>query len=95
MTAYAFRSTWVRPGAILGSGSGTCGDGRVAELWGCQGLDARPCNQAGVDRADTSMLGDGGIGGIREGGAESGRLGTATRESLRGLLSRGHGLRGY
>ena len=32
MTAYATRGTWVRPGDVLGSG--TCGSGCLAELWG-------------------------------------------------------------
>jgi 2-keto-4-pentenoate hydratase/2-oxohepta-3-ene-1,7-dioic acid hydratase in catechol pathway len=45
MIAYASRGTEVRPGDVLGSG--TCGDGCLAELWGRQGLDARPPLQPG------------------------------------------------
>ncbi|WP_207919436.1 fumarylacetoacetate hydrolase family protein [Micromonospora sp. KC207] len=45
MIAYAFRGTKVRPGDVLGSGN--CGGGCLAELWGRHGLDAtRPCNRA-------------------------------------------------
>ena len=40
MIAYASRGTEVRPGDVLGSG--TCGGGCLAELWGRQGLDAHP-----------------------------------------------------
>ncbi|HET9653922.1 MAG TPA: fumarylacetoacetate hydrolase family protein [Kineosporiaceae bacterium] len=40
MIAYASRGTQVRPGDILGSG--TCGSGCLAELWGRQGMDAHP-----------------------------------------------------
>ncbi|GAB3244639.1 fumarylacetoacetate hydrolase family protein [Nocardioides dilutus] len=40
MVAYASRGTDVRPGDILGSG--TCGGGCLAELWGRQGFDAHP-----------------------------------------------------
>jgi 2-keto-4-pentenoate hydratase/2-oxohepta-3-ene-1,7-dioic acid hydratase in catechol pathway len=35
MDAYASRGTWVRPGDVLGSG--TCGEGCLAELWGRTG----------------------------------------------------------
>jgi 2-keto-4-pentenoate hydratase/2-oxohepta-3-ene-1,7-dioic acid hydratase in catechol pathway len=45
MVAYASRGTWVRPGDVLGSG--TCGGGCLAELWGRQGLDAHPPLQPG------------------------------------------------
>ncbi|MET9030838.1 fumarylacetoacetate hydrolase family protein [Nocardia sp. NPDC004168] len=38
MVSYASRGTEVRPGDIIGSG--TCGDGCLAELWGNQGYDA-------------------------------------------------------
>ena len=40
MIAYASRGTWVMPGSVLGSG--TCGGGCLAELWGRQGRDAHP-----------------------------------------------------
>jgi 2-keto-4-pentenoate hydratase/2-oxohepta-3-ene-1,7-dioic acid hydratase in catechol pathway len=40
MIAYASRGTEVRPGDILGSG--TCGNGCLAELWGRNGFDAHP-----------------------------------------------------
>lgn len=40
MVAYASRGTEVRPGDILGSG--TCGGGCLAELWGRHGFDAHP-----------------------------------------------------
>jgi 2-keto-4-pentenoate hydratase/2-oxohepta-3-ene-1,7-dioic acid hydratase in catechol pathway len=45
MVAYASRGTEVRPGDILGSG--TCGNGCLAELWGREGIDARPPLQPG------------------------------------------------
>ena len=40
MVAYAARGTTVRAGDVLGSG--TCGGGCLAELWGRRGLDAHP-----------------------------------------------------
>ncbi|MDE3087378.1 MAG: fumarylacetoacetate hydrolase family protein [Acidobacteriota bacterium] len=40
MVAYAARGTRVRPGDVLGSG--TCGGGCLAELWGRQGFGAHP-----------------------------------------------------
>lgn len=39
LIAYASRGTWVRPGDVLGSG--TCGSGCLAELWGWHG-DRQP-----------------------------------------------------
>jgi 2-keto-4-pentenoate hydratase/2-oxohepta-3-ene-1,7-dioic acid hydratase in catechol pathway len=45
MIAYASRGTEVRTGDILGSG--TCGGGCLAELWGRQGLDAHSPLSAG------------------------------------------------
>lgn len=45
MIAYASRGTHVRPGDVLGSG--TCGGGCLAELWGRRGLDAHPPLQPG------------------------------------------------
>jgi 2-keto-4-pentenoate hydratase/2-oxohepta-3-ene-1,7-dioic acid hydratase in catechol pathway len=35
MLVYASRGTWVRPGDVIGSG--TCGSGCLAELWGRNG----------------------------------------------------------
>ena len=40
MIAYASRGTEVRTGDVLGSG--TCGGGCLAELWGREGFDAHP-----------------------------------------------------
>jgi 2-keto-4-pentenoate hydratase/2-oxohepta-3-ene-1,7-dioic acid hydratase in catechol pathway len=41
LVAYASRGTWVRPGDVLGSG--TCGGGCLAELWGRRGdIDPPP-----------------------------------------------------
>ncbi|GDY60468.1 hypothetical protein SVIO_110910 [Streptomyces violaceusniger] len=40
MIEYASRGTEVRPGDVLGSG--TCGGGCLAELWGRKGRDAHP-----------------------------------------------------
>lgn len=37
LVAYASRGTWVRPGDIIGSG--TCGGGCLAELWGWNGAE--------------------------------------------------------
>jgi len=45
MIAYASRGTEIRPGDVLGSG--TCGGGCLAELWGRRGLDAHPPLRAG------------------------------------------------
>ena len=45
MVAYASRGTEVRPGDVLGSG--TCGGGCLAELWGRHGMDAHPPLAAG------------------------------------------------
>jgi 2-keto-4-pentenoate hydratase/2-oxohepta-3-ene-1,7-dioic acid hydratase in catechol pathway len=45
MIAYASRGTQIRPGDVLGSG--TCGGGCLAELWGRQGFDAHPPLGAG------------------------------------------------
>lgn len=42
MLVYASRGTWLYPGDVLGSG--TCGGGCLAELWGRSGrLEPRPC----------------------------------------------------
>jgi 2-keto-4-pentenoate hydratase/2-oxohepta-3-ene-1,7-dioic acid hydratase in catechol pathway len=40
MVAYAWRGTGGRPGDVLGSG--TCGRGCLAELWGRRGMDSHP-----------------------------------------------------
>ena len=40
LIAYASRGTWVRPGDVLGSG--TCGSGCLAELWGWRGYRQPP-----------------------------------------------------
>nr|WP_296774119.1 fumarylacetoacetate hydrolase family protein [Rhodococcus sp. (in: high G+C Gram-positive bacteria)] len=40
MLAYASRGTQVQPGDLLGSG--TCGSGCLAEIWGREGLSAHP-----------------------------------------------------
>jgi 2-keto-4-pentenoate hydratase/2-oxohepta-3-ene-1,7-dioic acid hydratase in catechol pathway len=56
MIAYASRGTWLRPGDVLGSG--TCGGGCLAELWGNQGPDARPSVQVGDRvRLEADVLG--------------------------------------
>ena len=47
LIAYASRGTEVRPGDLLGSG--TCGEGCLAELWGRHGFDSRPPLAAGDD----------------------------------------------
>ncbi|MDO0932267.1 fumarylacetoacetate hydrolase family protein [Streptomyces sp. DG2A-72] len=45
LVAYASRGTRVLPGDIIGSG--TCGSGCLAELWGRNGIDSIPPLQAG------------------------------------------------
>ncbi|MQA32118.1 fumarylacetoacetate hydrolase family protein [Modestobacter roseus] len=45
LVAYASRGSEVRPGDVLGSG--TCGNGCLAELWERSGLDAHPPLRAG------------------------------------------------
>lgn len=56
MVAYASRGTEVRPGDVLGSG--TCGGGCLAELWGRRGLDAHPPLQPGdVIAVEVEQLG--------------------------------------
>ncbi|MBC7640568.1 MAG: fumarylacetoacetate hydrolase family protein [Rhodoferax sp.] len=56
MIAYASRGTWLRTGDVLGSG--TCGDGCLAELWGNRGQDARPSLQVGDRvRLEADVLG--------------------------------------
>ena len=56
MIAYASRGTWLRTGDVLGSG--TCGDGCLAELWGNRGADVRPSLQVGDRvRLEADVLG--------------------------------------
>jgi 2-keto-4-pentenoate hydratase/2-oxohepta-3-ene-1,7-dioic acid hydratase in catechol pathway len=56
MIAYASRGTEVRTGDVLGSG--TCGGGCLAELWGRNGLAAHPPLRAGdVVTIDVELLG--------------------------------------
>jgi 2-keto-4-pentenoate hydratase/2-oxohepta-3-ene-1,7-dioic acid hydratase in catechol pathway len=45
MISYASRGTEIRPGDVFGSG--TCGGGCLAEIWGRQGFDARRGLQPG------------------------------------------------
>jgi 2-keto-4-pentenoate hydratase/2-oxohepta-3-ene-1,7-dioic acid hydratase in catechol pathway len=45
MIAYASRGTEVRPGDVLGSG--TCGGGCLAEMWGRYGFDNYPALKPG------------------------------------------------
>ncbi|ABG05175.1 fumarylacetoacetate (FAA) hydrolase [Rubrobacter xylanophilus DSM 9941] len=45
LVAYASRGTWVRPGDVLGSG--TCGSGCLAELWGRVGRQEPPLLEPG------------------------------------------------
>jgi 2-keto-4-pentenoate hydratase/2-oxohepta-3-ene-1,7-dioic acid hydratase in catechol pathway len=58
LTAYAARGTWVRPGDVLGSG--TCGSGCLAELWGRNGMPHPPPLQVG----DTVTMTVDGLGTI-------------------------------
>ena len=56
MIAYASRGTEVRPGDVLGSG--TCGGGCLAELWGRKGLNAhRPLQPGDVVTVTVEQLG--------------------------------------
>lgn len=56
MVAYASRGTEVRPGDVLGSG--TCGNGCLAEFWGRQGFDDHPPLQPGdVVTVEVEQLG--------------------------------------
>ena len=56
MIAHASRGTEVRPGDILGSG--TCGGGCLAEMWGRQGFDAhRPLRAGDVVTITVEELG--------------------------------------
>jgi 2-keto-4-pentenoate hydratase/2-oxohepta-3-ene-1,7-dioic acid hydratase in catechol pathway len=55
MVAYASRGTWVRPGDVLGSG--TCGNGCLAELWGRQGRGRPPIGAGDVVSMTVEQLG--------------------------------------
>ena len=56
LAAYASRGTTLRPGDVLGSG--TCGDGCLAERWGRQGRDAvAPLRPGDVVTLDGGILG--------------------------------------
>lgn len=56
MVAHASRGTEVRPGDVLGSG--TCGGGCLAEMWGRQGFDAhRPLRAGDVVTIHVEELG--------------------------------------
>ncbi|WP_406632343.1 fumarylacetoacetate hydrolase family protein [Amycolatopsis sp. WGS_07] len=59
LIAYASRGTWVRPGDVLGSG--TCGSGCLAELWGWHGDRQPPPLRIG----DTVRMSVQGIGTIQ------------------------------
>jgi 2-keto-4-pentenoate hydratase/2-oxohepta-3-ene-1,7-dioic acid hydratase in catechol pathway len=59
MAAYASRGTWIHPGDVLGSG--TCGSGCLAELWGRSGELSPPPLVPG----DTVTMTVEGIGTIR------------------------------
>lgn len=57
MTAYASRGTWVRPGDVLGSG--TCGHGCLAELWGRTGRrEPRPLEPGDVVTMTVEEIGE-------------------------------------
>ncbi|MGV9292988.1 fumarylacetoacetate hydrolase family protein [Amycolatopsis sp. NPDC003676] len=58
LIAYASRGTWVRPGDVLGSG--TCGSGCLAELWGWRGERQPPPLRVG----DTVRMTVQGIGTV-------------------------------
>jgi 2-keto-4-pentenoate hydratase/2-oxohepta-3-ene-1,7-dioic acid hydratase in catechol pathway len=56
MLAHASRGTQVRPGDVLGSG--TCGGGCLAELWGRRGSDAHaPLGDGDVVTVSVDQLG--------------------------------------
>ena len=59
LLAYAARGPWVRPGDVLGSG--TCGSGCLAELWGRRGTQDPPPLRPG----DVVELQIEGIGAVR------------------------------
>jgi 2-keto-4-pentenoate hydratase/2-oxohepta-3-ene-1,7-dioic acid hydratase in catechol pathway len=54
LIAHASRGTWVRPGDVIGSG--TCGSGCLAEMWGRYGKDWRAPLQAGDEVTATIEL---------------------------------------
>jgi 2-keto-4-pentenoate hydratase/2-oxohepta-3-ene-1,7-dioic acid hydratase in catechol pathway len=56
MLAYASRGTWVRPGDVLGSG--TCGSGCLAEIWGRRGaIDPPPLGPGDVVTITVEAIG--------------------------------------
>ncbi|MGE0299536.1 fumarylacetoacetate hydrolase family protein [Pseudonocardia sp.] len=59
LIAYASRGTWVRPGDVLGSG--TCGGGCLAELWGWYG----PGRPASLQVGDTVRMTVEGLGTLQ------------------------------
>jgi 2-keto-4-pentenoate hydratase/2-oxohepta-3-ene-1,7-dioic acid hydratase in catechol pathway len=67
MVSYASRGTWVRPGDVLGSG--TCGSGCLAELWGRGQGDGWPPLGAG-DSVSLSVAGLGTLTNTIVGGVE-------------------------
>ena len=57
MVAYASRGAWVRAGDVLGSG--TCGGGCLAELWGRAGRAIRRrCSRATRSRLRVEGIGE-------------------------------------
>ncbi|WP_036495598.1 fumarylacetoacetate hydrolase family protein [Nocardia sp. BMG111209] len=57
LAAYAARATWIRPGDLLGSG--TCGSGCLAEMWGRHGDGFHPPLQPGDEVVTTvDVLGE-------------------------------------
>jgi len=67
LVAYASRGTWVRTGDVLGSG--TCGGGCLAELWGRTG-HRQPAPLAAGDVVTMSVEGIGTISNRVVAGAE-------------------------
>jgi 2-keto-4-pentenoate hydratase/2-oxohepta-3-ene-1,7-dioic acid hydratase in catechol pathway len=55
MVAYASRGTWVQPGDVLGSG--TCGNGCLAEMWGRQGRGRPPIGPGDVVSMTVEQIG--------------------------------------
>ena len=57
LVSYASRGTWVRPGDVLGSG--TCGSGCLAELWGRAGrMEPPPLKPGDVVRMRVEGIGE-------------------------------------
>jgi 2-keto-4-pentenoate hydratase/2-oxohepta-3-ene-1,7-dioic acid hydratase in catechol pathway len=55
MVAYSSRGTWVRPGDVLGSG--TCGNGCLAERWGREGRVHPPIGPGDVVTMTVDQIG--------------------------------------